>query len=68
MLPSLEGGQKNSPAVFEDSVRADSEQLKESGSTCMQGTRVHCSAKLNSPRHLLECYKVFRYFLQRQLS
>lgn len=37
-------------------VRADSEQLKESGSTCTQGTRLYCSARLNSPKHLLECY------------
>lgn len=49
-------------------VRADSEQLKESGSTCTQGTRLHCSARLNSPKHLLECYTVFRHCLHRQLS
>lgn len=68
MLPFLDEGQQNSAAVFEDFVRVNSEQLKESGGTCMHGTRLWCTARLNSPEHLFERYMALKYFLQGQLS
>lgn len=68
MLPFLEEGQQNSAAVFEDFARVNSEQLKELGGTSMRGTCFQGAARLNSPKHLFECYMVFKYFLKGQLS
>lgn len=68
MLPFLEEGQQNSAAVPEDFVRANSEQLKEWGSMCVHGACPHGAARLCSPKHHTECYRVLKYFLKGQLS